>query len=402
MLALLMLSAAASLQTGNRPLDRVVLTDGTRLEGRVVHENEARLVLRQGSRERVLDRAEIQSADSRLAAWREALDRWNRLDREDATRIADIGTFAQRLGLPEEARVFALRAIAVDPDNAVARDLLGHEKKGKDWTFREGTRRWTWKERVEKAAAWRDGWTLETTHWVLRTNLPLLAATNAILDLENVYAIFYAELAPVVGAYHLDAPMRAQIHADTASFPEGSGSRGFYDREARLLAVGAAPELDRGLVVHEAVHQLLAENAYHARGAKGAISPWLDEGLADWFRAVIAGPPGRFAFQPEGLDSRHVRAHAHARERYKLSRVLTFDSGDFHASSRQDLKYAQAYTFVHFLMSGDGGRYRARFDDFLRSAWSGKGSSTDLEAALGAKVDAIEKAWTAWVLERAK
>ncbi|MCY2959352.1 MAG: DUF1570 domain-containing protein [Planctomycetota bacterium] len=402
LLALLAVPAWAEPPSGGRPPDLVVLVDGTRLEGRVVLEEAARVVLRVGTRDRVLERSEIQSVESRLAAWREAMERWRHLEKEDATKIADIATFATRLGLPEEARVFALRSIAADPENRVARDILGHERKEKDWTLREDGRRWNWTERVKKSADFRDAWELETTHWVVRSNLPLLEATNAILDLENVYAIWFDVIAPQVGAYHLDTPLQAQIHADASSYPELGGSRGFYDRAGNILIVNATGGLDRSLLVHEAIHQLLSSTAVLARGGKGAIAPWLDEGLAEYFRATTGGPPGRLAYDANAIDSRSMRAQVHAVETYKLSRILTFDSGEYLSTSRQDLKYAQSYNFVHFLMAADGGHFRERFFLFLRSAWNGQGSSTDLEAAIGAKVDAIEKAWVAWVRDRAR
>ena len=50
----------------------------------------------------------------------------------------------------------------------------------------------------------------------------------------------------------------------------------------------------------------------------------------------------------------------------------------------------------------DGQRWRPKFYDFLRGAWQGQGSSTDFEKALGAKSEVIEKAWVAWVTQRAK
>jgi hypothetical protein len=403
-LALAQPPGASPLTSGDRPLDRVVLTDGTRLEGRIVLEDATQIVLRIGSRDRVLERAEIQSAESRLSTWREAMDRWLHLDKEDATKIADIATFATRLGLREEARVFALRSIAVDPENRVAREILGHERKekDKDWTLREDGRRWTWTERVKKSRDFRDGWELETTHWSLRSNLPLLDATNAILDLEGLYSVYFDVIGPEVGAYHVDAPLAAQVHADSGSFPELASGRGFYDRTANVLVVNAEAGLDRGLLAHEAIHQIVAATAILSSSARGEISPWLDEGLADYFRATTGGKPGRLVYEPTAIDARSMRMQAHSNETYKLSRILTFDSGEYLATSRQDLKYAQSYNFVHFLMAADNGRYRGRFFDFLRSAWNGQGSSTDLEAALGAKIDAIEKGWIVWVRDRAR
>jgi hypothetical protein len=400
--ALSLLLCAAPAAGGERPLDQVELKDGTKLTGRVVLEDANRIVLRNGSRERILERAEVASSRTRLASWTEAMERWRTLDKEDATKIADIATFAGRMGLAEEARVFALRSIASDPENRVARDILGHERKEKDWVLREDGRRWNWAERVKRSAEFRDGWHLETTHWTLQTNLPLLEATNAILDLENVYSVYFEQFAPEVGAYHVDAPLLARIYADTKSYPELGGSRGFYDREGRVLVVNAALGLDRGLLVHEAIHQLVDVTGVSGPDAKGEIPPWLDEGLGEYFRATTKGPPGRLAFDDNGIDTVSMRAQVHAVETYKLSRILVFDSGEYLATSRQDLKYAQSYTFVHFLMAADRGRYRAKFFDYLRGAWIGQASSTDLEKAMGVKVDVLEKAWTTWVRERAR
>ena len=201
---------------------------------------------------------------------------------------------------------------------------------------------------------------------------------------------------------HLDGPLNAQIHADAGSYPEAAGGRGFYDRAGRLLVVNAEGGFDRGLMVHEAIHQLLAETAVLAQGGRGEIGPWLDEGLGEYFRATTSGPAGRLAFDAGRIDTISMRRQVHATDTYKLSRVLTFDSGEYQSTSRQDLKYAQSYTFVHFLFDGDGGRYRPGFDRFLRSAWKGQGSSTDLESALNAKVDVLEKAWKSWVKDRAR
>lgn len=389
---------------GERPPDSVVLVDGTRLEGRIVVDSPDRVVIRVGSRDHVVARADVKSADSRLAAWREAMERWRLLDKEDATKIADIAAFAARLGLAEEARLFALRAVAVDPENRHARELLGHERKekDKDWTFREQGRRYTWTERVKRAADFRDAWRLESTHWSVRANVSLLDATNAVLDLENFYAVYFDVLGPELGLHHVDAPLAAQIHGDTASFPQIAGGRGFYDRAENVLVVNSDPVLDRGLLVHEATHHLIAATGVLTRAAKAEVAPWLDEGLAEYFRATATGPAGRLVYDASAVDTRSMRSQAHATETYKLSRIMTFDPGDYMSTSRQDLKYAQSYSFVAFLMAADDARYRGRFYEFLRGAWNGKGSSTDLEFALGVKLDAVQRSWNAWVRERAR
>ena len=79
--------------------------------------------------------------------------------------------------------------------------------------------------------------------------------------------------------------------------------------------------------------------------------------------------------------------------------MLNFASGDFHDSSNVDLKHAQAYTLVHFLLHGDEGRHRAGFFAFLRGAYAGKASSTDFKSAIGAPMEELEAGWTAHVLK---
>ncbi len=385
-----------------RPLDEVVLENGTRLEGRVLLEDETRLVIRIGSRDRTVDRSDVREARTRLSAWREAMERWDALEDDDAVRIADIAAFCRRAGLSEEARVFGLYALTVDPESVLAHESAGHERRGKEWFQREGSRRRPWNRPAGQPIDWRDAWVLETTHWSLRSNLPLAEALRAILDLENAYRAWYGLFAAELEFLHRPEPMRAQIHADAASFPESSGSAGFYDRDARTLFVNASKGLDAGLMVHEAVHMLLDATSAWDRGARGSIPAWLDEGLAEYVRATLTGRRGRLAYDPSGINVLSMRAHAHAKRPYDLSRVLNFGPGDFAASSRQDLKYAQAYTFVHFLIEAENGRWREPFFEFLRSAWRGQGSSTDLEKVLGAKAEAIEKAWIPWVEQRAR
>lgn len=70
--ALLAVLALIAPGSGDRPLDRVVLKDGTKLEGRVVLDAQNRVVIRIGTRDREIDRGDVRSVDSRLASWHEA------------------------------------------------------------------------------------------------------------------------------------------------------------------------------------------------------------------------------------------------------------------------------------------------------------------------------------------
>jgi hypothetical protein len=395
----LLLACVASL--GDRTPDRVVLKDGAKLEGCVILEDATRIVVRVGSRDRVVSRKDVKSAVTRLSAWQEAMDRWWLLEKEDPRKIADMAVFARRTGLAEEARTFALLAIANDPENDIAREVLGHQRTEKGWSVREGARSTSWEEVEKRSVDFEHAWELETTHWKLRTNMPLYRSAATIIDLENVYNAFMTLIAPEVGAFHLCQPLEARIRAEKGARAALGAQRG-YDREARLLQLDAEDQLDRGMMVHEALQMVLVATSSLAPGAKGEIPPWLEEGLAGYFRVTLEGLPGRLKYDVDAIDGAAMRVQARAEKTYALARVVSFDASDFQSTSSEDLKYVQAYTLVHYFLNADGGQWRSRFFDYARGAWNGKGSASDLEHAIGQDLDAIDKAWNAWVQERAK
>jgi hypothetical protein len=77
--------------------------------------------------------------------------------------------------------------------------------------------------------------------------------------------------------------------------------------------------------------------------------------------------------------------------------VLNFSTSDFHASSKVDLKYAEAYTLVHFFLHGDQGQHWEAFDEVLVGAYAGKCSSTYFEQCLDLPERDFEQAWHAYV-----
>jgi hypothetical protein len=397
-LAVLLACAAA---LSDRAPDRIVLKDGARLEGCVILEDATRLVVRVGSRERVVARKDVKSAVTRLSAWQEAMERWWLLEKEDPLKIADMAVFARRTGLVEEARTFALLSIANDPENATAREILGHERTPKGWFVREGARQTPWEEVEKRATDFERAWELETTHWKLRTNMPLYRSAATIIDLENVYREFMTLIAPEAGAFHLCEPLEARIRAEKGA-REALGARRGYDREARVLLLDAEDGLDRGMMVHEAAQQVLVATSSFAPGAKGEVPPWLEEGIAGYFRVTLVGMPGRLKHDADAIDATAMRVQARAEKTYTVARVVSFDASDFQSTSSEDLKYVQSYTLVHYFMAADGGRWRRGFFDYLRSAWKGKGSASDLEQAIGQDLAAIGTAWTDWVAQRAK
>lgn len=375
--------------------DRVELRDGTKVSGRVVYEDAARVVVRVGSRDRVIARKDVESCESQLAMHRDFLERWIGGVERDEGWLFDLLAFAQRCGLDDDARLLAAWILARSPGNADAHAALGHEKRGETWHARDGGKLVPWADLAKRRTAWGDAWELSSRHYRLRTNLRLGDATDLAFGLECAHAAFYELLGERLELHDTTEPLVAHVHADRKSFPEMTGTNGaYYEHGSRILHVDASGGFDFGLVVHEACHQLLDATMRGARGARQDVPGWLDEGLAEFLRAGWRGEISRWRFDPALALGHHFRAHHGAAKPFDLPRVLTFDASDFLASTKAELKYAQAYTLVHWAMHSGGGKRAEAFTRFLRGAYSGRASTTDFKGAMGLDERALEKDWT--------
>jgi hypothetical protein len=317
-----------------------------------------------------------------------------------AEPMLDLARFARARELAGLAEVFALRALVADPDKGEAHELLGHELRGKRWQVREEGRWIPFDELGEVRADWQSAWRLRTPHYDVRTNLTLLEAFEIALDLELFYREFFGLFGKQLELNEIVLPLPVHVHATRKSFPELVGARSYFDRALTTVITTAEGGAVRDSVLHEATHQLLyatAASPEHHPRAKGCLPSWLDEGLAVWFEVIQDGPPGRVTFDEKRSSLHYLTLHRAADKPYDLSRVLTFGSDDFHASTRIDLKYAEAYTLVEFFLRGDYYAHRESFFAVLRNAYGGNCSSQDVRRALTVGPEEFERAWEAHV-----
>ena len=376
-LAVFLLASVAS------PQDTVELEGGKKLEGRVVYEDDEVLVLRSGSRDREIDVADVVAVDSVARKLAGFLAVTEGVAASDTARNLTLAAQASAVGLDGEARLFWWRVLVVDPDHAEANRGLGHVRRGSRWLVPDGGRRLPLDRLGERRVDWGEAWELETTHYVLRTNLDLGSALAAALELERFYRTFFATFARPLRLYEVEEPMDVHVHADAASYPESGNEGGYFAPAENIARVDASRGLHVGTLIHEATHQLIHNTAERERAYSGSIPGWLDEGLAEYMEASIRGSVGATTVEVGAVNGAHFRAQAMAGKPYDLSRVIHFDSGDFTASTRRSLKYAQAYSLVHYGLHGEDGAYREGFLDFVRGAYRGKSSSTHFKKALG-------------------
>jgi hypothetical protein len=382
--------------------DVVELKDGTKVEGRVVFEDDASVVVRIGARDREIAKKDTSLVRSRTGELRGVLDRWNRETPTDATGMLELARACEQKDLIEEAQIFAWRALFLDPKNEAAHKLLGHKGRSGSWTVLDGTKTIPFANIGDVRKDWKEAWSFATTHYRLRTNLDLARATDMALELEGFYRLFFDAFGAGLKLYDVVDPMAAQVHADKASFPAMVSYRdAYFDTLTSTLIVNASGGLDRHMLFHEATHEILFNTAERTKGSRGDIPAWLDEGLAEYMGWCMGGPDGHTAYTPGAVALGHFKIHAEAKQPFDLSRVLTFSNGDFMATSRSDLKYAEAYTLVHFLLNGDGGAHQKGFLEFLRSAYKGQSSTTHFRDMLGNRDRELEDAWIAYVKKTA-
>ena len=376
-------------------LDRVVTKDGKSFEGRVVFENAKRVVLRVGSKDREFSADTVAEVRSVARSVREVVARWAKLAPDDAAGRMDLAQLAKGRDLAGEAATIAWSVLAVDPANEAAHAFLRHEKKGDRWLVQEGVRSWPYDKYVEQRGEFSDAWRLSTTHFDVRTNLPLGTACDAMLELEQAYVQFYAWFAPQVELYEIDDPVRMQLHADRKSYPGGSGRKAYFDPASNTVFADMSESFEIGLLIHETTRALFHATSVRTKDARGTIPAWLEAGMSDYAAGCRTGPLGRPVYTPGVAVRSLCGLHATAPKPYALSRILSLVTDDFVLSTNPAGYYAQSYTLVHFALHGDDGKYRFGFLEFVKSCYSGHSSATDFKSTMAIQERAFEAAWLA-------
>jgi len=383
--------------------DVVELKNGRSREGRVVYEDDLKLILLVKTRAQEIAREDIESVRAVRRELPRALDEIAVLKRGDLEAHHALARSLEERNLPREARLVDWMVLGFRPDDELANERLGHRRRRKSWTIPHSGRWYRLEDRQELLEDWGDAWEFESTHYRLRTNLPLQAAVEVTLDLERTYRSFYETFGPGLELWEVTEPMEAHVHADSASFPESLGAgRSYFSRSDRRLVVNASRVLSLRTMVHEATHGVMYFSAVRTRSGRGDLPGWLNEGIAEYVEASRTGSRGAIAFTPGRTNGGHLLTHATAKKPFRLNRVLNFQSNDFGGTSKTDLKYAQSYTLVQFCLHAEDGRYRAGFFDFLRGVYAGKGSSTHFKKAIGVREKELEEAWHAYATDSAR
>jgi hypothetical protein len=386
---------------GDDHQDEVHLTSGKVLKGLVVYENEDVVILRVGSHDKSYTRDKVLQVISRASALERILARLDGTSPSDASGLLAIADSADEAGLQGEARLIRLQALISDPDNEAAHTALGHKRNSKGWRFKVGSKTRRFEDWPEITGKWKERYEFQTTHFDLETDLPLSQGVQAALDLERAYRSFYALLRDELGMKQIEERLAAQIHSDNASYPEpGDGRLGWFSGSDLTLFVLGQDDASV-TIAHEVCHQILYYATQRARGSRGEIPAWVNEGLAQYMQFGVSRGLNGMRIETGSPELSAFRLHARHDDPFKLTRVVTMEGSDFRGGTDTPLKYAQAYTLVYFMLHASDGKYRDAFFTFLRSAWVGKSSMSHfkdvLEEELDMELDDFEALWKQYV-----
>jgi hypothetical protein len=378
--------------------DLLVLAPEKRLEVRILRVGRKDLTYLDGSREVTVPRDRVAHWERSLDLSEAFLERAHLAEQaRNVEALCKLAEWCEERRMRKFARNAWLGVLLIDPQHDAANRALGHVESANGWLVPFERTALPFAEVCERRRDWNHAWELQSLHYDLRTDAPLPRALQLLRDLEWFYVTFFTCFG--VDLRLDDRPERlvVHVHEDHADAPKLSGTvAAFFDPQARALFTGFAGGDTSGFPValdHEASHQVFF-HTMRFRATGGGIPGWLDEGLAEYFRSIIRrGAPGsRPDVLPARREPEYFAAAAAGRE-YRLERLLTMQSDDFAASSNQREKYAHAYAWVHYLLLGAEGAWRSKFIEFVRAAYTGKGTSSTFKKIMGSDFERMKKGY---------
>jgi hypothetical protein len=388
---------------GKRKPDTVTLQNGTKLAGIVVYRDEAELVLRIGTRDTTYAMKDVSKVDARATNLSDMIESWLKGKPGDEEAIHDAANYCQRLELFDEESLLRWKLVLLWPASEPYHKELGHELREGVWGLKEGERWVALKEWLAPREL-KNSWKLASTHFELKTDGPLDAAIDALLDLECLYLAFFQKFGHDLHSYEVVERVKVEIQSRKRNFSAPTKAAvSWFDPRANVIYLDGQKGLDRARMLMDGTRALLCNSGSRQRVIDGVIPPWVEAGLSTWVGWNLHGEIGRAVWDPLPFAAMLKKvAETDAREPIKLTKLLNSAPLAFDESALGQEHYAQAFTFIDFLLGSAGEKYRLRFLEFLRNTYRGKGSPPQFYDAMQLKGPEIETEWLAWVKAQAR
>jgi hypothetical protein len=238
--------------------------------------------------------------------------------------------------------------------------------------------------------------TYDSRYYIIHTDIDADAEREAAIRMTKMAEEYHERTKSFAGVIRQKLPFYLYKSSDDYYANGGlPGSAGvfIYDGTSGKLMAIAGDHTSAGtwhVIQHEGFHQF----AHAVIG--GTIPTWLNEGLAEYFgEAIFTGdgfitgivPPNRLARLKTEINDGKV----------KSIRDIMFVSPEQWAHEMSTENYDQAWSMVHFLVHGDGGKYQQPFAACIREISAHKPFDRAWLDTLGT-ADGFEQRWKAYWL----
>lgn len=260
---------------------------------------------------------------------------------------------------------------------------------------------------LTRAAAgppWRKDKTFarETDHYVVKTDISDKAAAFYAMHLEAIRRLYTEKLGfkpegkEKARVYLFETKEGYMTYAELSTDDRPEFTSGYYHPHYRELLLYDDLKREQSLRVlyhegfHQFLHQILPKPPY-----------WFNEGVAEFFGAskVEGGQVTATGLVQEGrLDN--VRAMLEMKTSKPFAEIINAPPREFYGGGPEEisLRYAQAWSMVHFLFRFENGKYLPLLRDYYKSLREGAGQGDAFKAAFAkANLTQMEKEWKEYV-----
>lgn len=383
--------------------DHVTVSQGRTYGGVILLQDHDTVVLSQGSKAKVFKRDKIRATTGPRVDYGAYISKleWAYAPNSSAKDCVALAEWCTKHRITRDVDMHYWQALVKDPENAVARKMLGHRLKGDEWQAPTDKGGWL---ALEDLNAWHleqgQPWLFYTAHFEVRANAELANALRAAAHVELLYARFFDQLQNMAGFYELRTPIHVRIYANREEgYPEvGPGTFGYFDQQSQIVNTwfeeGRATNLIR-ITCHALQFRAVTERT---RAQPSDYPGWLNEGIATHFESSFTENDGLsdFYFGRKNLD--WFRVHYQAKPPLEIDEVLNLPSTGFQNTKKASLGHAQAYSLLYFLLQNEDTALMTGFKAYLHQVYEGKGGSSAFKKSFHKKAyKSLEEKWTDFV-----
>jgi hypothetical protein len=409
--------------------DVIVFRDGRRLEGKIVGETEESLTVQVKYGEVVVPKRNVASIEKGPTSLEE-YEKKSAAVEDDAKAHFELGQWCEQKGLEEEAKKEYLKALQGDPAYAPAGRALGYENVEGKWLSPDEAKKarglvefegkWMPEKDRDGILAERDAekqdelrkkynvgpefFVAERKVCVLISDLPederkkLLAIAQAVYaDIESRFGKFFVKKHDwplVTFAFSKRDDFRKRMKDE--GIEEAEEAYGYYagPKRASYLFKCPLPGTEQ-MLQHEFTHQVHVERMMKP-GRSRRSKAWVFEGLAEYYegRDFKDGKLGKPA--PHIMNLAHVKQALNEGKLIPLDKLLDAEKlTDLHGTDYNCEEcfraYGQAWALVYYLIEGNGGANRAKFERFFKKDVEGEGTPEEFKRIFGGDLDKFQK-----------